>query len=217
MQKTRGPTRGGFVSGRPTFYAATAPHLRHAQQIHAGARALRMRRLSCMGSTTPQDSTCRSCEPFAWQRSTVHKHVHVICIIFKLHSAGRCYQTTSRPACAPPSSGVARDGMPSRFLTASHCVSHLLLHSACVMRMCCGVGLSMWQVYLTTSPTSTTSLEYSFFYELRRHLQRHGSHLVLVIFIVHYLPAESHEAHTSPLTMAIAPKIENSAANVCIV
>ena len=121
----------------------TAPHLRHAQQIHAGARALRMRRLSCMGSTTPQDSTCRSCEPFAWQRSAVHKHVHVICIIFKLHSAGRCYQTTSRPACAPPSSGIARDGMPSRFLTASHCVSHLLLHSACVMRMCCGVGLSM--------------------------------------------------------------------------
>jgi hypothetical protein len=174
----------------------TAPHLRHAQQIHAGARAPRMLRLSCIGSTTPQDSTSDLVYPL--HGNAVHKHVHVICIIFELHSAARCYQTMSRPACAAPSSGVARDGMPSRFLTASHCVSHLLLHSACVMRMCCGVSLSMWQVYLTTSATSTTSLENSFFYELRRHLQRerHGSHLVLVIFIVHYLPAGSHAAHT---------------------
>ena len=94
--------------------------------------------------------------------------------------------------------------MPSRFLTADHCVSHLMLHSACVMRMCCGVGLSMWQVYLTTPPTSTAFLEYSIFYDQRRHRQRHGSLLVLVIFIVHYVGRVSHRVH--PTSMAMAPK-----------
>ena len=33
--------------------------------------------------------------------------------------------------------------MPSMFPTAGHCVSHLMLHSACVMRMSYGAGLSM--------------------------------------------------------------------------
>ena len=200
-------TRGGFVRGRPTFYAA--------HRVSPAARATDPCRCMCAsyatafvhqdtGSTTLQDSTCR--EPFVWQRC--HEHVHVICVILQLRSAGRCYPMTSRPACASPSSGVARDGMPSRFLTASHCVSHLLLHSACVMRMCCGVGLSMWQVYLTTPPTSTTSLEYSILYELRRHHRRHGSHLVHVIFIVHYVPAGSHTART-PHT-AMPPKNRKS-------
>ena len=94
--------------------------------------------------------------------------------------------------------------MPSRFLTAGHCISHLMLHRTCVMRMCCGVGLSMWQVYLTTPPTSTASLEYSIFYEQRRHHQRHGSHLVLEIFIVHYVRAGSHTLRA--LLTAMAPK-----------
>ena len=74
------------------------------------------------------------------------------------------------------------------------------------MRMCCGVGLSMWQVYLTTPPTSTASLKYSIFYEQRRHHQRHGSHLVLVIFIVQYVRAGSH---TLKAMGPWPPKIEN--------
>jgi hypothetical protein len=185
----------------------TASHLRHAQQIHAGACAPRMLRLSCIRTReAPRYRTRPAENPLCG--NAVHEHVHVICIILQLRSAGRCYPMTSRPACASPSSGVARDGMPSRFLTASHCVSHLLLHSACVMRMCCGVGLSMWQVYLTTPPTSTTSLEYSILYELRRHHRRHGSHLVHVIFIVHYVPAGSHTART-PHT-AMPPKNRKS-------
>ena len=66
--------------------------------------------------------------------------------------------TRRRSALHVHNSDGTRDGMPSRFLTADHCVSHHMLHSACVMRMCCGVGLSMWQVYLTTPPTSTHGL-----------------------------------------------------------
>ena len=116
--------------------------------------------------------------------------------------------TRRRSALHVHNSDGTRDAMPSRFLTADHCVSHHMLHSACVMRMCCGVGLSMWQVYLTTPPTSTAFLEYSIFYELRRHRQRHGSLLVLVIFIVHYVGSFSHRVHTRPL-WPWPPKIEN--------
>ena len=51
--------------------------------------------------------------------------------------------TRRRPALHVHNSDGTRDGMPSRFLTADHCVSHLMLHSTCVMRMRCGVGLRM--------------------------------------------------------------------------
>ena len=114
--------------------------------------------------------------------------------------------TRRRSALHVHNSDGTRDGMPSRFLTADHCVSHHMLHSACVMRMCCGVGLSMWQVYLTTPPTSTAFLEYSIFYELRRHRQRHGSLLVLVSFIVHYVGRASYRVHPTSRPMAMAPK-----------
>ena len=64
-------TRGGFVRGRPTFYAA--------HRVSPAARATDPCRCMCAsyatafvhqdtGSTTLQDSTCR--EPFVWQRCT---------------------------------------------------------------------------------------------------------------------------------------------------
>ena len=138
----------------------------------------------------------RSCAPFAWRRCTgaCKRDLH--------HPPSCAVQdvaTRRRPALHVHNSDGTRDGMRSRFLTAGHCMSHLMLHSACVMRMCCGVGLSMWQVYLTTPPTSTAFLEYSIFYELRRHRQRHGSLLVLVIFIVHYVGRVSHRVHPASI------------------
>ena len=134
----------------------------------------------------------RSCAPFAWRCGTG-------ACTRDLHHPPSCavqyVATRRRSALHVHNSDGTRDGMPSRFLTADHCVSHHMLHSACVMRMCCGVGLSMWQVYLTTPPTSTAFLEYSIFYELRRHRQRHGSLLVLVSFIVHYVGRASYRVH----------------------
>ena len=91
-------------------------------------------------AATPQDSTCRSCAPFAWRRCTG-------ACIRDLHHPPSCavqyVATRRRPALHVHNSDGTRDGMPSKFLTADHCVSHHMLHSACVMRMCCGVGLSM--------------------------------------------------------------------------
>ena len=70
-------------------------------------------------------------------------------------------------------------------------VSHLLLHSACVTRMCCGVGLSMWQVYHNTNSKHVLSQ--------LQHLLRplttsstNVAHLVVVTFIEHYVPAGSN-------------------------
>ena len=81
--------------------------------------------------------------------------------------------------------------MPSRFLTAGHCISHLMLHRTCVMRMCCGVGLSMWQVYHNTNSKHVLSQ--------LQHLLRplttsstNVAHLVVVTFIEHYVPAGSN-------------------------
>ena len=132
---------------------------------------------------------------------------HMICIILELCSraTGCCYSAQWGSVAARVANQSLVWACKSRTDSAlrSLDVSHLMLHSACVLRMCCGVGLSIWQVYLTTPPTSTTSLEYSIFYELRRHRQRHGSHLVLVILVVHYVPAGSHTEHTS---MAWSPK-----------
>ena len=199
--------RGGSVVGERApdiLCCARAPHQRHAHEIHA----VRMRNGASYAmasrtwhAATPQDSARRSCAPFAWRRCTG-------ACTRDLHHPPSCavqyVATRRRPALHVHNSDGTRDGMPSMFLTADHCVSHHMLHSACVMRMCCGVGLSMWQVYLTTPPTSTAFLEYSIFYELRRHRQRHGSLLVLVIFIVHYVGRVSHRVH--PTSMAMAPK-----------
>ena len=96
----------------------------------------------------------RSCAPFAWRCGTgacTHLHHPPSCAV-------QYVATRRRSALHVHNSDGTRDAMPSRFLTADHCVSHHMLHSACVMRMCCGVGLSMWQVYLTTPPTSTHGL-----------------------------------------------------------
>ena len=72
--------------------------------------------------------------------------------------------------------------------TSLRCVSHLLLHSACVMRMCCGVGLSMCgrcisQHHRPARPSRVHNLLPA----AKKSTKRHGSQLVLVKLIIHYV------------------------------
>ena len=212
--KTRG-RRGGSVVGEraPDILLCCARRASPAARARDPCGTHAQWRLLCYGflhMACRHAARLRSCAPFAWRCGTG-------ACTRDLHHPPSCavqyVATRRRPALHVHNSDGTRDGMPSRFLTADHCVSHHILRSACVMCMCCGVGLSMWQVYLTTPPTSTAFLEYSIFYELRRHRQRHGSLLVLVSFIVHYVGRASYRVH--PTSMAMAPQ-NRKLGNECV-
>ena len=142
MQKTRGPTRARRICQRAPDILCCPPRLTCGTRN----RSMRVRvRLVCYGFSA-WEAPCHRTRPadrvHSLRGDAVHEHVHVICIILQ-GAQCRTWLPGAVPPCAQPSSDGTLDGMPSRFLTARHCVSHLLLHSACVMRMCCGVGLSM--------------------------------------------------------------------------
>ena len=157
--KTRG-RRGGSVVGEraPDILLCCARRASPAARARDPCGTHAQWRLLCYGflhMACRHAARLRSCAPFAWRCGTG-------ACTRDLHHPPSCavqyVATRRRSALHVHNSDGTRDGMPSRFLTADHCVSHHMLHSACVMRMCCGVGLSMWQVYLTTPPTSTHGL-----------------------------------------------------------